>query len=160
MGSNVFANNKKIFHCVFISVPCGCCGVSNAYGPLPQPPSRRSLSILLVYRPCHLSYDLGPKNKYFLFVPTVISRRSFYYLPHVPLITIARGFNLCFLFFYSINDLQRQTLQVKPTKEGKLQLNVFNFGHKQCDQIGRFIGRWATFQSLWRQLICPNISHF
>ena len=27
----------------------------------------------------------------------------------------------------------------------------------QCDQIGRFIGIWATFQSLWQQLICPNL---
>ena len=31
--------------------------------------------------------------------------------------------------------------------------------YKQCDQIWRFIGRWATFQSLWQQLIWPNISH-
>ena len=29
----------------------------------------------------------------------------------------------------------------------------------QCDQIGRFIGLWATFQSLWQQLICPNLLH-
>ena len=29
----------------------------------------------------------------------------------------------------------------------------------QCDQIGRFIVLWATFQSLWRQLICPNLLH-
>ena len=29
----------------------------------------------------------------------------------------------------------------------------------QCDQIGRFIGFWATFQSLWQQLICPNLPH-
>ena len=27
----------------------------------------------------------------------------------------------------------------------------------QCDQIGRFIGLSATFQSLWQQLICPNL---
>ena len=27
----------------------------------------------------------------------------------------------------------------------------------QCDQIGRFIGLWATFISLWQQLICPNL---
>ena len=26
----------------------------------------------------------------------------------------------------------------------------------QCDQIARFIGLWAIFQSLWQQLICPN----
>ena len=29
--------------------------------------------------------------------------------------------------------------------------------HTQCDQIGRFIGLLATFQSLWQQLICPNL---
>ena len=27
----------------------------------------------------------------------------------------------------------------------------------QRDQIGRFIGLWATFQCLWQQLICPNL---
>ena len=27
----------------------------------------------------------------------------------------------------------------------------------QCDQIGRFIGLWATFQSPWQQLFCPNL---
>ena len=26
-----------------------------------------------------------------------------------------------------------------------------------CDQIGQFIGLWATFQSLWQQLICPDL---
>ena len=26
---------------------------------------------------------------------------------------------------------------------------------EQCDHIGRFIALWATFQSLWHQLICP-----
>ena len=29
---------------------------------------------------------------------------------------------------------------------------------KQCDQIERFIGLWANFQSLWQQLICPNLT--
>ena len=29
----------------------------------------------------------------------------------------------------------------------------------QCDQIGRFFGLWASFQSLWQQLICPNLPH-
>ena len=29
----------------------------------------------------------------------------------------------------------------------------------QCDQIRRFIGLWATFQSLWQQLICPILLH-
>ena len=29
----------------------------------------------------------------------------------------------------------------------------------QCDQIGRFITLWATFQSQWQQLFCPNCQH-
>ena len=29
----------------------------------------------------------------------------------------------------------------------------------QCDRIGRFIGLLATFQSLWPQLICPNLQY-
>ena len=29
----------------------------------------------------------------------------------------------------------------------------------QCDQIGRFIGLWATFQSLWQKLISSNLVH-
>ena len=32
-------------------------------------------------------------------------------------------------------------------------------GYQQCDQTGHFIGLWATFQSLWQQLICPNLPH-
>ena len=28
-----------------------------------------------------------------------------------------------------------------------------------CDQIGRFIGLRATFQSLWQQSVCPNLPH-
>ena len=30
---------------------------------------------------------------------------------------------------------------------------------RQCDQIGRFFALWATFSSLWQQLICPNLSY-
>ena len=30
----------------------------------------------------------------------------------------------------------------------------------QCDQIGRFIALWPTFQSQWQQLFCPNCPHF
>ena len=29
----------------------------------------------------------------------------------------------------------------------------------QCDQIWRFIALWATFQSHWQQLFCPNCPH-
>ena len=36
----------------------------------------------------------------------------------------------------------------------------FNDHPFQCDQIGRFIALWATFQSLWQQLFCPNHPHF
>ena len=32
--------------------------------------------------------------------------------------------------------------------------NVENY---QCDQIGKFIGLQATFQSLWQHLVCPNL---
>ena len=31
---------------------------------------------------------------------------------------------------------------------------------EQCDQIGRFFALWATFQSLWQQLVCPNLQHY
>ena len=29
----------------------------------------------------------------------------------------------------------------------------------QCDQVGQYFGLWATFESLWQQLICPNLPH-
>ena len=29
----------------------------------------------------------------------------------------------------------------------------------QCDQSEQFIGLWATFLSIWQQLICPNLPH-
>ena len=32
-------------------------------------------------------------------------------------------------------------------------------GCSQCDQIGRFIALWATFQSLWQKLYCHNLLH-
>ena len=39
-------------------------------------------------------------------------------------------------------------------------IKLHHWTHRQCDQIGRFIGLWATFQRLWQQLICPNLLHF
>ena len=30
---------------------------------------------------------------------------------------------------------------------------------KKCDQNGRFITLWVTFQSLWQQLFCPKCKH-
>ena len=44
----------------------------------------------------------------------------------------------------------------------KAMLLVWSTIHRQphhCDQIGRFIGLWETFQSLWQQLICPILPH-
>ena len=35
----------------------------------------------------------------------------------------------------------------------------FAVSHNQCDQIMKFIGLWATIQSLWQQLISPNLLH-
>ena len=32
--------------------------------------------------------------------------------------------------------------------------------HQQCDQIGQFIALWATFLSLWQQLLSPNCRIF
>ena len=35
-----------------------------------------------------------------------------------------------------------------------------HLGHvNECAQIGRFIALWATFQSRWQQLFCPNCTH-
>ena len=31
---------------------------------------------------------------------------------------------------------------------------------EQCDQIGQFIGLWATFQSLWQPFILPKFPTF
>ena len=46
----------------------------------------------------------------------------------------------------------------------KRHIPVFHFLHYQiqtrCDQIGRFIVLWATFQSRLQQLFCPNCLHF
>ena len=46
-----------------------------------------------------------------------------------------------------------------------LKITIIHFPLKivpplQSDQIWRFIGLLATFQSLWQQLICPNLPHF
>ena len=40
------------------------------------------------------------------------------------------------------------------------QFQYFTLAREQCDQIGRFIALWATFQSLLQQLFCPNRPHF
>ena len=38
--------------------------------------------------------------------------------------------------------------------------SYFILSLQQCDQIWRFFGLWATFESLWQQLICPNLPSF
>ena len=43
-----------------------------------------------------------------------------------------------------------------PISQGRIALE-FDWG--QCDQIGRFIGLWTRFRSLWQQLICPTLPH-
>ena len=38
-----------------------------------------------------------------------------------------------------------------------LLILTFILWSRQSDQTGRFIGLWATFQSLWQNFICPNL---
>ena len=52
--------------------------------------------------------------------------------------------------------LKEVTYIVTSNQRELLFLNLFRT-LAQCDQIGRFIRLWATFQSLWQQLICPNL---
>ena len=64
-------------------------------------------------------------------------------------------------YFVSTNG----ALQNKNKKEGireklKRRKGVSSMGQQQGDQIGQFIVLWATFQSLWQQLFCPNCPHF
>ena len=52
---------------------------------------------------------------------------------------------------------------VFPTFVGGEMNRLFSAWHiavkQQGDQIGRFIGLWATFQSLRQQFICPSLPH-
>ena len=46
----------------------------------------------------------------------------------------------------------------KNGKERKMKASINKkLKNNKCDQIGRFIALWATFQSLRPQLICPNL---
>ena len=49
-----------------------------------------------------------------------------------------------------------------PIKRGmfRAEKNHLLFGLQQCDQIGQFLALWATFQSRWQKLFCPNCPHF
>ena len=46
---------------------------------------------------------------------------------------------------------------VKKKREDVRQSKAFGLHSMRPDW--RFIGLWATFQSLWQQLICPNLPH-
>ena len=61
---------------------------------------------------------------------------------------------LLFLFVFKMfNGLIRSILSLAH------RAHFHQVGSLQCYQIGRFIGPWATFQSLWQRLFCPNLPH-
>ena len=73
-----------------------------------------------------------------------------------------------FLQFLVLTFRGRKAIPVLFKKIEQNLTNILKIGSKfgrvlapqvQCDQIGRFIGLWATFESLWQQLICPNLLH-
>ena len=79
--------------------------------------------------------------------------------------TNLRSYNCVVVGTYSRNSCAKKS----PMSERKFCLPKCFFlfasaltrkGYLQCDQIWRFIGLWATFQSFWRQLICPNLRQF
>ena len=51
-------------------------------------------------------------------------------------------------------SIERNFLKIQPKKKRKNHSR-----HQQCNQMGRFFTLWATIQSLWQQLICPNLLH-
>ena len=70
--------------------------------------------------------------------------------------------------------LSRSNLIRKHNKASNLTIKKISFGKRdsenspelvgwefqvKCDQIWRFFGHWATFQSLWQQVICPILLH-
>ena len=81
-----------------------------------------------------------------------------------------KNWNVC-LKRLNINEEEaRDGPFLKHWAHGAPQQNQTWYGHDdsdgfchcanyQCDQIGRFIGLWTTFQSLWQQFICPNVLH-
>ena len=61
----------------------------------------------------------------------------------------------------SSNQLQKFNGSVYCKKvENFLQFCNAKVCCRQCNQIGRFIALWVTFQSLRQQLFCPNRPHF
>ena len=55
------------------------------------------------------------------------------------------------------STIRRQASIKRKTRVGAV-LKQAMYG-KQCDQIWQFIELWASFYSLWEQLICPNLPH-
>ena len=56
-------------------------------------------------------------------------------------------------------DLKMRLTKEESRRREKEGGDATLFERNQCDQIGRFDGLWATFQSLWQQLSCPNLLH-
>ena len=55
---------------------------------------------------------------------------------------------------------ERKTNQIKKDRYRERSLKEKNKQQSgQCDQIGRFIALWATYQSPWQQLFFPNRPH-
>ena len=52
-----------------------------------------------------------------------------------------------------------QHVAVHPALKLEVILGTLKGYCQQCDQIGQFIRLWATFQSLWQQLVYPNLPH-
>ena len=63
------------------------------------------------------------------------------------------------MFDRKIFEDVRKMSNLNPCKIFSLHLPLFEVTWWQCDQIWQFFGLWATFQSLWQQLICPNLPH-
>ena len=60
-------------------------------------------------------------------------------------------------------SLYRISIGIRDQQDYKTFLKLLTIAvpcDSQCDQIGRFIAFWATFQSLRQQLFCPNCPHF
>ena len=66
-----------------------------------------------------------------------------------------------FLWWKHFNEIFRFKCYSWPLSSYCVQIlfNTTTVDWNQCDQIGRFIGLWAIFQSLWQQLNCPNLPH-
>ena len=62
-------------------------------------------------------------------------------------------------FGIRIGKVKKYTRKSPINSSTTLVNKIVFFHNNQCDQIGRFIALWATFQSLWLQFICPNLPH-